>query len=551
MIPRTVRLACMRAAFTLSLAALLVVIAAINGGAAEASFTPEGTLKFSDTASGANPDISTEFNLRAPDPNFGGVVTFAPVAMNVPKDSDIPDGAIVGTLDSTPTLGLLSNACAIDTIKPSFTFLDATTDTTNTIDPLPPGTPNPLSPLAGDTSTPLDGVPDITPPPGVTKYPSYLNTLFPGITPRARYAAATWVSGGANTWVILQFVVFEPGTQLPNLPAFDPALGYPSVTILQDSTAPASPSPITDFCTPLLASTTLFGTTKDNPDTSVNEGGHAFRTNPAAAGPQNFVSLGLSLRDADGDGIENPLDPCPFNVDTEWDPRASKPKGDSDTFAGSSVADGIPDSCDAQNSVPPGTQATDQDGDGFLNRGDNCPQVFNADQRETDRDSIGDACDTEGTAGGTDCIGEGCTPGAGNPLPARSVAGKGPNTADGDYFTCWKVGTIVIGGPTDAVVSDCATNPPVAGATAVPGSGTTSGGGTTGGGTTGGGTTGGGTGSGGGGVGGGPASGVGTLAPVPASVPIWAIVALAVGGAGLLTSIGIFGARGLRRRIGR
>jgi hypothetical protein len=48
--------------------------------------------------------------------------------------------------------------------------------------------------------------------------------------------------------------------------------------------------------------------------------------------------------------------------------------------------------------VSPGTlsitlQSNDRDGDGILNAHDNCPDAYNPDQRDTDHDSQGDACD--------------------------------------------------------------------------------------------------------------------------------------------------------------
>jgi hypothetical protein len=89
----------------------------------------------------------------------------------------------------------------------------------------------------------------------------------------------------------------------------------------------------------------------------------------------------LSLRDwdsnqtppQDGDGIENSLDTCPSHVDS-WDPRSPNPPEDSD-------GDGLPNTTSANPSGascdPTSSFLNDQDGDGWLNRQDNCPLVSN------------------------------------------------------------------------------------------------------------------------------------------------------------------------------
>ena len=94
--------------------------------------------------------------------------------------------------------------------------------------------------------------------------------------------------------------------------------------------------------------------------------------------------------DADGDGISDGFDNCPF--------VSNRDQKDSD-------GDGVGDACDNCPTVAnPDQKDTngngigdacdpDIDGDSVLNAQDNCPYVPNRDQRDDDGDGIGDACD--------------------------------------------------------------------------------------------------------------------------------------------------------------
>ena len=253
---------------------------------------------------------------------------------------------------------------------------------------------------------------------GIEKYPDFITRVLddtPGdevgnpLQPIRRSAGITTIAG---VHVLLQFLIFEPGTfideQIPN----DESLGYPSVTLLQNAGDPAEdpiPSAITDFCSPLTTTIVSFGVSKDNgctdtteerPDpicevqsalfetpeegvTDPDESGVPLFTSPEE-GTYTFNIIAAGQRDADGDGYENSLDVCPFDANL-GDPRI---QGDADEDN-----DGLDAACDPNDDET----NSDEDLDGFLNRQDNCPLVANGEnednQRDTDNDSIGDACD--------------------------------------------------------------------------------------------------------------------------------------------------------------
>ena len=337
--------------------------------------------------------------------NSGGLIYFTPPEWEVARDEDIPDGTQIGQFKTKATLGLLSNPCN-NVLPVDFILYEGTTDRSNTISPLAPGEPDRLSPLA-DTNG--DGVPE-----GALQWPTYLEELenvdLSKVISRYIGVNDTVIAG---LTIVLNFLLLEPGAKVSDLFDLDPRLGYPAVTVLQDPSALASDSdPINDFCTPLFTEQILNGNVV---------GGGVFRSNPGD-GVYNFVTFTASIPDEDLDGIENSLDPCP-NTPNEsgWDPRGSAVQNPGDIDG-----DGIPDDCDPFPEVPSifvsgmGLAHTDEDGDGWANRADNCPLVANPDQADSDGDVLGDVCDPHPDELGffqTTCVFAQVTVGAGGDAP--------------------------------------------------------------------------------------------------------------------------------------
>jgi hypothetical protein len=340
---------------------LAVVMAVAQWDTAKAGgYSPTSGASVSDATAGATADVTTEFGVPVPDYNYAEqTVTFTPSEFGQ-VTAGVPLGAMAGQLDAQSTLGLLNNVC-ITNLPVHFDLMNASIDTTDTIS-------------FDDGFADLDGngLPD-----AVDKYPDFLVTMFPGVTPVSRAYGQTSVAG---TPVSMNFLSFAPGTSLPGYPAFEASLGSLSLSVLNDPTAPLAPGSITDFCTPLSSITTFFGVSKDNPDTAADESGIVLRTNPTAGGDYTFTSYSRSRPDADNDGYENYLDTCPYDVN-EGDPRVQG-SGDNDM-------DGIDNVCDPT----PDEANQDQDNDVYLNRGDDCPLDYNPDNADSDGDDIGDACD--------------------------------------------------------------------------------------------------------------------------------------------------------------
>ncbi len=366
----------------LGLLALLLVLSGADSSRA-GTFSPVLKVTIADPEPEANSNFTTDFNIPEGDVNFAPLVSFIPKYWGITAGDKVPIGAVSGELSAQATLGLINGAC--NTILPvPFTMLNASIDTEDTV-PYLDADDNGTQEIAEDKDK--NGLKD-----AIDKYPDFINRILKDesgkpLKPIRRAAGITVVAASVN--VILQFLIFEPGTLIdPSLPS-DVELGYPTLTLLQnigDTEAVPAPNPITDFCTPLTSTNTAFGVSKDNPDTkNVDESGKVLLANPKDS-KYKFTNYALGQRDADDDGFENGLDTCPLQAN-EGDPRIPG-DGDVDT-------DGLDAICDPDD----GDTNSDEDSDGYLNRGDNCPLKPNGEettnQKDNDTDSIGNECDPD------------------------------------------------------------------------------------------------------------------------------------------------------------
>jgi hypothetical protein len=375
----------------------------------------------SDTEHLANADIESTFNVDDdpwPAAYYQNQFSFVPAEWGIAAGATVPVGAVVGKLSTVATVGWFNNPCWSALALDFDPLMNCTIDKSETVT---------FDEQFNNLATVADGC---------TKWPEFLDTMFPGMTPVARHAGFEQ-TGGVD--LSLNFLTFEPGTSLPDTaapgsPSLGAELGYVAISVLNNPTAALVPNQITDNCAPLTTNTTYYGLTLDNPATGANEAGYEWRTNPQYGGTYTFYGYAGSMYDADSDGTDNRLDTCP---------HISDPEANQKTGAGDDDADGLQNACD-----PDDTDGDiDADADGYPNRQDNCPLVQNGkdpitlvligpnDQEDSDIDGIGDVCDQD------DWNDDGDETDPGEPTHF-SVS-----TVDGDFSELWFETDIEISGP--------------------------------------------------------------------------------------------------------
>jgi len=332
---------------------LLLVLSATDTAEA-GSFNPALEISLEHTDPETPADFKIDFGIKdSKDVNFEAVVSFIPADFGVVRGDRIPIGEPVGELDAVATLGLFNSACN-ESLNVHFDLLNATIDMTSTV------SFDDLEEEAGDTGAKGFGTDDFAEDKdgnglldAIDHWPEFLARVTGNVQPFRRSAD---IAEFAGIPVLLQFLVYNPGTvfdlpgdDLDKLLPSNPALGFPTIVLLQNAGDPEidpEPGPVTDFCTPLTISNVAYGSTYD----------------------------------ADRDGTSNEQDTCPY--------APHPPSGTHDADF-----DFLHSQCDPNDDEESGGRNGDEDGDGLDNPDDNCPLVFNQDQADADEDFIGDACD--------------------------------------------------------------------------------------------------------------------------------------------------------------
>jgi hypothetical protein len=382
--------------------ALLVVVGAFAFGEsarADPRFDPSFGVTLAQPAPQVLSEITLSFRLES-GPQMAATVIYIPRDWGIVPGDLIPVGAKVGFIDSIETFGLINSSCSQE-ISWRFELQNASLDPASTVSLYdyeqgfdPSG--GIYGPFVFAEDRDKNGLAD-----AVDHYPDFLNDALNGERPLVRLAAVSVLAGIPH---LRQLLIFTPGTRLnvagsPTAQSLTDAgvSGYPMVLVSADFRnldGARQPGPITDYCTPGDFTISL----------SSVENGQPLLVNPQA-GSYGFTLVSISKRDADADGFENSLDTCPF-VTNVGDPTALG-SGDADQ-------DGLDAVCDTNDDPIQAGTNSDEDGDRYLNRQDNCPLVQNgvegygwtgyrdppseatADSSrhaDADSDDIGDACD--------------------------------------------------------------------------------------------------------------------------------------------------------------
>jgi hypothetical protein len=320
--------------------------------------------------------------------NFAAVVSFIPLNWGVVPGNEIPIGTNVGSLSADATLGLINSACN-QPLPVFFDMFNSSLDTGDTVsfDDLDNnGTADFAEILNRDQGNEHYE--------SVLKYPDVAVRLFEDVVDKnGKFVGPIRRSSGisivAGIPVLLQFLIFPPGSGIDEDLPSDFDLGYPTVTVLQNAGDPdivPEPGAITDFCSPLSTENVTFATAPD--DDEFGPGVKLF-VNPGD-GEHTFTTVSFGQRDVDGDGYENSLDTCPYDI------NVGSPKV---TMDGDLDNDGLDAVCDPNDDPATGGVDSDEDADGYVNRQDNCPLIPNGEeetnQADEDSDQIGDVCDTD------------------------------------------------------------------------------------------------------------------------------------------------------------
>ncbi len=199
-----------RVLLTLALPVALALILVVGGGGSDAVTFGTGfsVATWSTTAPDTPRDNSLDGNTPVPDDLSGLSIFFQTLEEFSADPLDVPIGAVSGEVTFNATLSLLNGPC--NTLTPnSYTFINSSVDTSDTIDALPEGTPNRFTPFTDDTNG--NGLPD-----HVDKYPSFLNTEYDpdGAGPLPPLQPSTRLSGNATVAgdeVVVYLVIFDAG----------------------------------------------------------------------------------------------------------------------------------------------------------------------------------------------------------------------------------------------------------------------------------------------------------------------------------------------------